>query len=93
MDEHAFLNAKDGDLYTILRLIPAIDESAAILTIDTDKLDKDIAAGTLKAKKGDREYVVEGSKEELDAYVRANLPTLFSTDMAGTIRLISGKKD
>ena len=102
LDDHRFLNVLEDGQYTILRMGMASDPSPTLVvyTVDGDKLRKDIAAGKLKAtEKKDKEkgqtynsiYVFEGPKEELDAYVKANLDMLFELDMVGVVRLISGK--
>jgi hypothetical protein len=86
-----FLNVKEDDLYTILRIIPAPDGSMVLLTVDSDKVKADIAAKKIKAHTENSDIITDCSKEELDQYVKDNLPTLFDLNSSGVARLISGK--
>lgn len=86
-----FLNAKDDGLYTILRMIPSIDGSMVLLTVDSDKVEADIAEGKIKAHKDGSDIITDCSKEELDQYVKDNLQTLFDLDSSSVAKLISGK--
>jgi hypothetical protein len=89
---HNFLNVWDENHYTILRMIASGSESEVVLlTIDADKVNKDIAEGKLKARRDGHDFLASCSKEELDRYVLENLPSLFSLDGAGVARLLSGK--
>lgn len=86
-----FLNVKRDDLYTILRMIPSVDDSFVLLTIDSDKMEADIAAGKIKARKEGSDIITDCSKEELDQYVKDNLATLFDLNVSSVAKLISGK--
>ena len=87
-----FLNVKDDDLYTILRLVGGSDgDSFAFLTVDAHKVERDIAEGKVKAHKEGSDIIMDGSKEELDAYIQENINTLFSVEGAGIAHLISEK--
>lgn len=88
--EHHFLNVKDGDYYTILRLVGAGEDAVVLFTVDKDKLAKDRADGLLEAREEDGDIIVDGSKEALDRYIESHIDTLFSLDAAGVARLISG---
>ena len=89
--EHHFLNVKDGDYYTILRLVGAGEDTVVLLTVDKDKLEKDLADGLLQARQEDGDFIVEASKEALDRYIASHIDTLFSLEAAGVARLISGE--
>ena len=89
-----FLNVKNDDLYTILRMIPSADNSWILLTIDSGKVEADIAEGKIKAHKdGNSSIITDCSKEELDQYVKDNLQTLFDLNISSVAKLISGKMD
>jgi len=90
LGDHTFLNVKDGDYYTILRVVGAGDDTLVLLTVDKDKLEKDMAEGNLQARKEDTDIVMDGSKEALDRYIETHMDTLFSLDAAAVARLISG---
>ena len=93
LDDVMFLNIQEDGLYTILRILPADEDSIVLLTVDDDKLEEDIEKGRIKGetKKGD--IILDCSKKELDAYIKDNIQTLFSLDGAGVARLISGEMD
>ena len=88
---YTFLNLKDGQYYTILRLIPTGEDSLVLATVDAGKIDKDIAEGKIKATKEQREFTFKGSKKELDDYVSDNIDSLFDYDALGALRLLSGE--
>jgi len=89
--DHHFLNVKDGEYYTILRFMGAGEDALVLLTVDKDKLKKDMADGVLQAREVDGDFVMDGSKEMLDRYIASQIDTLFSLDAAGVARLISGE--
>jgi len=91
LEETIFLNILKDGLYTILRVMPAGGKSMVLLTIDADKVEKDIEAGKIKGSKKGGEYILDCSKKELDEYIQSNLSTLFSLDAAGILELIEGK--
>ena len=91
LGDHMFLNVKEGAYYIILRLVASGDDTVVLLTADEDKLEKDIAEGTLKARKENHEFIMDGSKEVLDQYIGANIDTLFSLEAAGVAQLILGE--
>ena len=88
-----FLNIKEDNLYTILRLVGGDDGSLVLLTVDSDKVEKDIAEGNIKAEKIDHDIITNCSKKELDQYVLENIQTLFSLDSACVGKLISGEME
>jgi len=88
-----FLNVKKDGLYTILRMIPSADGSMVLLTIDSDKIKSEIAEGKIKAHKDGSDIITDCSKEELDQYVKDNLPTLFDLNNSSVAKLISGKME
>jgi hypothetical protein len=88
---YTFLNIKDGDLYTILRLVGGESDAVVLLSVDKDKIETDIAAGKIKAQKEDRAFILSGSKAELDHYIETNINTLFSLEAVGIAKLISGE--
>ena len=88
---HHFLNVKDGEYYTILRLVGGGEDSMVLFTVDKDKLEKDMADGLLDAREEDDNIIMDGSKEALDRYIADHIETLFSLDAAGVARLISGE--
>ena len=89
--DHRFMNVKDGDYYTILRLVGAGEDEVVLLTVDKDKLEKDMAEGLLQAHKEDGDIVMDGTKEALDRYIGSHIETLFALDAAGVARLIAGE--
>jgi hypothetical protein len=89
-DDH-FLNVKEGDYYTILRLVGAGEDAVVLLTVDKDKLEKDIGDGLLQAREEAGDIIMDGPKEALDRYIESHIDTLFSLDAAGVARLISGE--
>ena len=89
--DNQFLNVKDGDYYTLLRLVGAGEDTVVLLTVDADKIEKDVADGVLQARKEEGNFVMEGSKEDLDRYIAGHIDTLFSLEAAGVARLISGQ--
>ncbi|MDA3798393.1 MAG: hypothetical protein PF692_04855 [Kiritimatiellae bacterium] len=91
LGEYAFLNVKDGEQYTILRLIGASGDSFVLMTVDPEKVEADIAAGRIKAHKDNSDFIADCSKEELDKYVLDNIKTLFSVDGVTVVKLISGQ--
>ncbi|MDD2599497.1 MAG: hypothetical protein PHO37_09765 [Kiritimatiellae bacterium] len=91
LDETLFLNLRKDGLYTILRVVPAGEHEVVLLTIDNAKVDADFEKGAIKGNKKGGEFTLECSKEELEAYVRANLNTLFSLKASGVLKLIEGK--
>ena len=80
--EHHFLNVKDGDYYTILRLVGAGEDEVVLFTVDKDKLAKDIADGLLQAREEDGGFIVDEPKEALDRYIASHIDTLFALDAA-----------
>jgi hypothetical protein len=88
-DDH-FLNVKEGEYYTILRLVGAGTDAVVLFTVDKDKLEKDMADGLLQASQEDGNIVMDGPKEALDRYIASHIDTLFSLEAAGVARLISG---
>ncbi|MFA7173361.1 MAG: hypothetical protein WC340_08100 [Kiritimatiellia bacterium] len=93
LDETLFLNLQTEGLYTILRVVPAGERDVVLLTIDHEKVEADFEKGVIKGTKKDGVFTLECSKEELDAYLRANLNTLFSLKAAGVLKLIEGKME
>ena len=91
MDDTLFLNVKTDEFYTILQLTPAGDESIVLLTIDHDKVEKDIEKGIIKGSKKDGDYILDCTKQELESYIKTNINTLFSLNGAGVLKLIEGK--
>jgi hypothetical protein len=92
LNDYLFLQYKEGEYYTILRLLPSDEESAVLLTINSKKIKKDIEEGKVKIKKTDSDtYTFEGSKKELDDYILKNISTLFYYNGAAICRSISGK--
>lgn len=89
--DHQFLNVKEGDYYTILRLVEAGEDAVLLLTVDKDKLEKDMADGLLQAHKEDGAIVMDGTKAALGRYVGNHVETLFALDAAGVARLIAGE--
>lgn len=64
-----------------------------LLTIDHEKVAADLEKGAIKGTSKNGEYILECSKQELDAYFQANLNTLFSLKAAGVLKLIEGKME
>jgi hypothetical protein len=91
LGEYTFLNIKDGDLYTILRLVGAEGDAVVLLTVDKDKLETDIETGQIEAYKDDHAFIFSGSKAALDRYIQTNIDTLFSLEAVGIAELISGE--
>lgn len=91
LGEYTFLNIKDGDLYTILRLVGGESDAVVLLSVDKDKLETDIEAGKIKAHKDDHAFICSGSKVDLDHYIQTNINTLFSLEAVGIATLISGE--
>lgn len=91
LDDTMFLNLLHGNLYTILRVLPAGDESLVLLTIDSDKVEEDIEKGRIKGSGKRGEFTLDCSKKELEEYIKANLNTLFALDGAGVLELIEGE--
>ena len=87
---YTFLNIKDGDLFTILRLVGAEGDTVVLLSVDSDKLETDMEAGRIKAHRDDEAFIFSGSKAELDRYIETNIDTLFSLEMVGVVELLSG---
>jgi len=91
LNDTMFLNVKIDEFYTILRLTPAGNDSIVLLTIDGDKVKKDIEKGIIKGSKSDNGYILDCTKQKLESYIKSNLNTLFSLDGAGVLKLIEGK--
>jgi hypothetical protein len=91
LGEYTFLNIKDGDLYTILRLVGAEGGAVVLLSVDSDKIERDMEAGLIKAQRDDHAFIFRGSKAELDHYIQTNIDTLFSLEAVGIAELISGE--
>jgi hypothetical protein len=91
LGKYTFLNIKDGDLYTILRLVGTEGDAVVLLTVDKDKLETDIEAGRIDAYKDDHDFIFSGSKAALDRYIQTNIDTLFSLEAVGVAELISGE--
>jgi len=87
---YTFLNIKDGDLFTILRLVGAEGDTVVLLSVDSDKLETDMEADRIKAHRDDEAFIFSGSKAELDRYIETNIHTLFSLEMVGVVELLSG---
>jgi hypothetical protein len=86
-----FLNVKEGEYYTILRMVGAGTDAVVLFTVDKDKLEKDMADGLLQASQEDGNIIMDGPKEALDRYIASHIATLFSFEAAGVARLISGQ--
>ena len=91
LGEHTFLNIKDGDLFTILRLVGTEGDAVVLLSVDNDKIETDMEAGLIKAHRDDHAFILSGSKAELDRYIETNINTLFSLEAVGIVELISGE--
>jgi hypothetical protein len=85
--EQKFLNVKEGNLFTILRLVGTIDGQFVIFEPSRGKLEKDITAGLIKVKDNSdrRVFELDMSKKKLDAYVEKNLLELFELDSLSVI--------
>ena len=90
LGEYTFLNIKDGDLFTILRLVGAEGDKVVLLSVDGAKIETDMEAGRIKAHRDDQAFIFGGSKAELDRYIETNIHTLFSLEMVGVVELLSG---
>jgi hypothetical protein len=96
LDDHLFLNVKDGDLYSIFRVAGAggdDDPAFVLFTIDDDSMIKDMADGKIKARKAGDDIIMECTKEEQDAYILENIYTMFHTDGACIVRQIAVQKE
>ena len=82
LGDHIFLNAKDGELYTILRVAVADDESLLLFTVNPDKMKRDITDGKVKAHEEGGNIIMDCSKEEQDEYILKNIDTMFYMDSA-----------
>ena len=90
LGEYSFLNVKEDENYSIFRVIGTDDEETLLLfTIDGDKLEQDIADGKIKARASGDDIVMECTKEEQDAYMRANVDLMFDMNSAFLARKIS----
>lgn len=92
LDGHNFLSIKGGERYTIFRAEVSGDDSVVLFSVDMDKAEQDIAAGKVNAHRDDKSIIMEGTKEELNAYIIINSNALFSIDTASIARLIHEKK-
>jgi len=88
---YTFLNIKDGDLFTILRLVGTEGDALVLLSVDSNKIEADMEAGLIKAHRDDHAFILSGSKAELDRYIETNITTLFSLEAVGIVDLISGE--
>jgi|GEM_PF-1767595 len=93
IDDHLFLNIKEGGLYTILRMAFAHtsgNDPIVLFTVKEAKLKADMAAGKIKTKpSADKDtFVLDMDKKALDTYIRRQGDDLFAFDSAGTIRLL-----
>ena len=87
-----FLSIKEGEYYVILRLHASNDEKTLLLsTFDADALKEEIESGELAARKNREEFLFEGSKDELDAYLSAEADPPFDAEVLGVLRLLSGE--
>ena len=91
LGEYTFLNIKEGDLFTILRLVGAEGGAVVLLSVDSDKIETDREAGLIKAHRDDHAFIISGSKAEFDRYIETNIDTLFSLEAVGIVELISGE--
>ncbi len=87
LNDHTFLNVKEGGLYTILRMGYSFDDHLVLYTVRDEKIEEDIRKGTIKVRKSDDKntYILDLSKKELDAYISANMNELFDFDNVGII--------
>ena len=93
LEDHMFLNVKDGDLYTILRIAGTDEEETIVLfTVDLEKMKRDISEGIIKGRIEERTVVMECTKEEQDAYIREHFNSLFAMGGGNLVRRISEEK-
>lgn len=91
LGEYTFLNIKEGDLFTILRLVGAEGGAVVLLSVDGDKIETDMAAGRIEAHRDDQAFIFSGSKAELDRYIETHINTLFSLEAVGIVEMLSGE--
>lgn len=96
LDDHTFLNIKEGALYTILRAAvlgnDTSSEGLALFTVDKNRMQQAIESGSVKARIDGHHVILEGSKQEQDEYIKNNLRSVFSMDPTTTARLLLEKK-
>ena len=93
LGDHLFLNIKGLDYYTIFRVGFTLDDALVLYSADKDKIAQDITEGKVKAHKDEHNNIIlDGTKEEQDAYILKNIHSVFATDDPGIARLISEKK-
>ena len=92
LGDHLFLNIKNGDLYTILRVACCDDESIILFTVDLNMMKQEIADGKVKAHEDDGNIIMGCSKEEQDEYISNNIHHIFHMDGASIARKLSEEK-
>lgn len=98
LDDHLFMNIQEDGVYTILRMAfshTSPETSLILFSVNKDKLKQDIGSGKLQVKpSADKDtYVLEGTKQELDAYVGANMTELFDFDTGGIVTMLVTPKE
>jgi hypothetical protein len=97
LDDHIFLNVKDGELYSIFRVAGACDDNEPstflLFTIDDDIIKQDMADGTIRARNEGDDVIMECTKEDQDAYILENINTMIHMDGACIVRQIAEQKE
>lgn len=93
LGDHLFVSTKDGGLYTIFRLAGAGEEHFVLYLVDSEKMEQAIEEGKVKAHTKDRNIILDGTKEEQDAYLLGNMDSVFSMDHVVVGRMIAGKEE
>lgn len=91
LGDDQFLNLKIEDLYHIHYLVPSDDGRVLLFYgINPDALNKHLGRGVVKTDARHDVYTLEGTKEEIDQFIRANIKSMYDPGEVTVAHLISG---
>lgn len=93
LGDYFFLNVQDNDgYYTIVRCAATSEDSIVIYTVEEKKVKADIKAGKLNATIEKHDIIFNGTKEELDNYLKENSDRIFDPSAPGVAHKIKTAK-
>lgn len=91
LGDDQFLNLKIEDLYHIHYMVPSDDGRVLLFYgINPDALNKHLGRGVVKRDARQDVYTLEGTKEEVDQFIRAHIKSIYDPRKVTAAHLISG---
>jgi hypothetical protein len=78
LDDQLFINVKYDDSYGIIHVTKVKDDYLISHSVDTAFLKKQIPSGKVKTGGDDSSFILTGTKEEIDKFMRENMNQVFN---------------